>query len=302
MRCIVVWPKGRPVSEVSLVARAETDRALRRVRLPGELHRSALIGVVLLYVGGLIVAPLAALVVGTFAQGPAAVLHALTDTQVLGAFGRTLAIAAVTVAVHLVMGTATAWVIVRQRFRGRRLLNSLIDLPFAISAVVVGYMLLLLFGRSGLLAPLLQAIDVRVAFAMPGVLLATIFVTLPFVARELIPVMESLDLEQEHAAATLGAGGWKTFWLVTLPSLRWGLLYGLTLTFARSLGEFGAVLVIGGGVQGRTETATVFVFHALEERRPVAAYAVALMLGLLSLALVNGVNLLRRRRAEIGYS
>jgi sulfate transport system permease protein len=158
-------------------------------------------------------------------------------------------------------------------------------------------MLLLIFGRNGLLAPLLQVLDLRVAFAMPGIVLATVFVTLPFVAREMIPVMEALDAEQEHAAATLGAGGWQTFWLVTLPSLRWGLLYGLTLTFARALGEFGAVLVVGGGIQGRTETATVFVFRALEERRPVAAYAVALLLGLTSLVLVTGVNLLRRRRA-----
>jgi len=247
-------------------------------------------------VAALILAPLGGLFLGTFAEGPAAVLRALTDAQVVEAFGRTLGIAAITVAVHLVFGTAVAWVIVRQRFIGRRLLNSLIDLPFAVSAVVVGYMLLLIFGRSGLLAPLLRALDLRVAFAMPGLILATLFVTLPFVARELIPVMEALDTEQEHAAATLGSGGWQTFWLVTLPSLRWGLLYGLTLTFARALGEFGAVLVIGGGIQGRTETATVFVFHALEERQPVAAYAVALVLGLLSLILVTGVNLMRRRK------
>jgi len=276
-------------------ARAEQAPPGRGLR-QGSWRRRLLIGVVSLYVAALILAPLGGLFLGTFAEGPAAVMRALSDAQVLGAFGRTLGIAAITVAVHLVFGTAAAWVIVRQRFTGRRLLNSLIDLPFAVSAVVVGYMLLLIFGRNGLLAPLLRALDLRVAFAMPGLILATLFVTLPFVARELIPVMEALDAEQEHAAATLGAGGWQTFWLVTLPSLRWGLLYGLTLTFARALGEFGAVLVIGGGIQGRTETATVFVFHALEERQPVAAYAVALVLGLLSLILVTGVNLMRRRK------
>jgi sulfate transport system permease protein len=279
----------------ALQAGAEQAPPGRGLR-PASWRRRLLILVVSLYVAALILAPLGGLFLGTFAEGPAAVLRALTDAQVLGAFGRTLEIAAITVAVHLVFGTAAAWVIVRQRFIGRRLLNSLIDLPFAVSAVVVGYMLLLIFGRNGLLAPLLRAFDLRVAFAMPGLVLATIFVTLPFVARELIPVMEALDAEQEHAAATLGAAGWQTFWLVTLPSLRWGMLYGLTLTFARSLGEFGAVLVIGGGIQGRTETATVFVFHALEERQPVAAYAVALVLGLLSLTLVTGVNLLRRRK------
>ena len=285
------------MSESASAAQAIAERAAsRRGRRQGSWRRRLLIGAVSLYVAALILAPLGGLFLGTFAEGPAAVLRALTDAQVVEAFGRTLGIAAITVAVHLVFGTAVAWVIVRQRFIGRRLLNSLIDLPFAVSAVVVGYMLLLIFGRSGLLAPLLRALDLRVAFAMPGLILATLFVTLPFVARELIPVMEALDTEQEHAAATLGSGGWQTFWLVTLPSLRWGLLYGLTLTFARALGEFGAVLVIGGGIQGRTETATVFVFHALEEREPVAAYAVALVLGLLSLILVTGVNLMRRRK------
>lgn len=169
-------------------------------------------------------------------------------------------------------------------------------MPFAVSPVVVGYMLLLLFGRNGLLSPVLTALDIRVAFAWPGMVLATLFVTLPFMIRELGPVLEAFGVQQEQAAATLGASGWQTFWYVTLPAIRWGFFYGLTLTLARALGEFGAVLVIGGGIQGgRTETATLYIYRALDERDTVGAYSAALLLGLISLILVIGSDLWRRR-------
>jgi sulfate transport system permease protein len=144
-----------------------------------------------------------------------------------------------------------------------------------------------------------QALGLRVAFAMPGMVLATLFVTLPFVVRELVPVLEAAGVEAEQAAATLGASAWHTFWRVTFPALRWGLAYGLVLTFARALGEFGAVLVVGGGVQGQTETATLYIFRALEERQYVPAYSAALALGLLSLALVAGVEALRKRQDRV---
>jgi len=137
-----------------------------------------------------------------------------------------------------------------------------------------------------------------VAFAMPGMILATLFVTLPFMVRELMPVLEEFGVEPEQAAATLGASGWQTFWMVTFPALRWGFIYGLSLTFARALGEFGAVLVIGGAVQGRTETVTLYIFRALEERQTISAYSAALLLGLFSLILVVGTDLLRRRRRK----
>jgi sulfate transport system permease protein len=168
-------------------------------------------------------------------------------------------------------------------------------MPFAISPVVVGYMLILLFGRNGLLAPVLAALNIKVAFAIPGMVLATLFVTLPFMIRELIPILENFGIQQEQAAATLGANGWQTFWRVTLPALRWGFIYGITLTFARALGEFGAVLVVGGGIQGRTETATLYIYRALDSREYVGAYSAALVLGLFSLLLVIGTDLLRRR-------
>ncbi len=261
----------------------------------GTWQRRLLIGLVLTYVTLLVVTPLAALVYGAFAEGLPALGQALSQPVVWAAFGRTLIVAVIVVGVHSVFGTALAWVMVRHRFRGQRWLNGLIDLPFAVSAVVVGYMLLLVFGRNGLLAPVLSALQWRVAFAFPGLVLATLFVTLPFMARELMPVLEAFGPEQEQAAATLGATGWQTFWLVTLPALRWGFVYGVTLTFARALGEFGAVLVVGGGIEGRTDTATVYIYRALEERQYVSAYGTALALGLLSLAVVYASTFIRRR-------
>lgn len=254
-----------------------------------------LVAVVVLYVSVLILAPMAGLAAGAFRNGFGPVLEGINDPDVLRAFWNTLWIGLVVVAVHVVFGTIVAWVFVRHRFFGRGLLNGLIDMPFAISAVVAGYMLLLLFGRNGYFAALVEALGFRVAFALPGMVLATMFVTLPFMVRELVPVLESFGQDQERAAATLGATGWQTFRRVTLPALRWGLIYGTTLTFARALGEFGAVLVIGGGVQGRTETATLFIYRALEERQYAGAYGAALLLGLLSLLLVLGSDRIRRR-------
>lgn len=257
--------------------------------------RRAMIAIVLLYAGVLIVAPIAGLVVGAFADGLEPLLTTFQDPQVQKAFGLTLRISLVVVVVQAVFGTVVAWMLVRDDFRGKKLINGLIDLPFAVSPVVVGYMLLLLFGRQGLFAPVLQALDVRVAFAVPGMVLATLFVTLPFMIRELVPILKAFGVQQEQAAATLGASGWTTFWRITLPALRWGFIYGVTLTLARALGEFGAVLVIGGGIQGRTETATLYIYRALDERQYVAAYSAALALGLFSLLLVLGTEFLRKR-------
>jgi sulfate transport system permease protein len=256
-------------------------------------RRRLLISSVVIYMAILILAPIGALLTGAVAQGLIPIAAELSDPVVLGAFWRTLLIAIICVVVHAICGTALAWVLVRQHFWGRRVLNGLIDLPFAVSPVVAGYMLLLLFGRRGLLGPVTESLGITVAFALPGMIIATLFVTLPFMVRELMPMLEAFGLEQEQAAATLGASGWQTFRLVTLPALRYGFLYGLTLTFARALGEFGAVLVVSGGIQGRTETATMYVFRALEDRQYIGAYSAALVLGLLSLALVLGGELLR---------
>lgn len=267
----------------------------RGARLFDTIRRRLLIGVVVVYAGVLVLAPVGALIVGALGQGLGAVFTALAQPDVLHAFGLTLGIAALVVAVHSVFGTILAWVLARHHFWGRGLLNGLIDLPFAVSAVVVGYMLLLIFGRTGLLGPLLERFGLKVAFAVPGMVLATLFVSLPFMVRELLPVLQAFGVEQEQAAATLGASGWQTFWWITFPALRGGFLYGLVLTFARALGEFGAVLVIGGAIQGLTETATLYVFRALDQREYIGAYSAALVLGLFSLILVTGIGFVRRR-------
>jgi sulfate/thiosulfate transport system permease protein len=246
------------------------------------------------YVLLLIVTPLTALAFGAFGKGLGTVIDSLTRPEVVSSFFRTLWIGVLVVAIHIAFGTAVAWVIVRHRFFGRGTLNALIDMPFAVSPVVVGYMLLLLFGRNGIFAPMLDTLGIRVAFALPGMVLATLFVTLPFMIRELVPVLEEFNIQQEKAASTLGANGLQTFWRVTLPALRWGFIYGITLTFARALGEFGAVLVIGGGIQGRTETATLYIYRALDEREYIGAYSAALALGLFSFLLVMGTDFLRK--------
>ena len=256
-------------------------------------RRRLLIGIVVGYMALLILAPVSALLFGAFSQGVGAILTALSDPDVRHEFLLTLIIAVICVVVHAICGTALAWVLVRHRFPGRHILNGMLDLPFAVSPVVAGYMLLLLFGRRGFLAPIVEALDVRIVFALPGMIIATLFVTLPFMVRELMPVLVAFGVEQEQAASTLGASGWQTFRMVTFPALRYGFLYGLTLTFARALGEFGAVLVVSGGVQGRTETATVYVYRALEDRQIVGSYGAALVLGLISLALVLGAEMVR---------
>ncbi len=280
---------------MSLEANVIRQKTKKPVSAASVWIRRLLIAVVVLYVGVLILAPIASIVAGAFRNGVGAVLTALNQPDVIAAFQRTIFIALVVVFAHLFFGTIVAWVLVRDRFPGRDVINGLIDMPFAISPVVVGYMLLLLFGRNGLLAPILEKLDIKVAFALPGMVLATLFVTLPFMVRELIPMLEAFGIQQEQAAATMGASNWQIFWRITLPGLRWGFIYGITLTFARALGEFGAVLVIGGGIQGRTETATLYIYRALDERQYVGAYSAAIVLGLISLALVIGTDLLRRK-------
>ena len=266
------------------------------VRSKSNWVRWGLIAIVFAYVGILILAPLVALAMGAFEKGVGAILEAFNRSFVLTSFWNTFWISLVVVVIHAIFGTLVSWVLVRHRFPGRGIINGLIDMPFAVSPVVAGYMLLLLFGRNGWLAPFVEATGIRVAFAFPGMVLATLFVTMPFMVRELVPVLEAFDTRQEKAAATLGANSWQTFWRVTFPALRWGLIYGVTLTFARALGEFGAVLVIGGAAQGSLMTTTLFIYHSLEERQYIAAYSAALALGLFSLILVLGSDWLRSRK------
>ena len=250
-----------------------------------------LLGIVLFYAAALIIAPIIAIVQGAFAQGIQPILDALTTPDVLHAFQVTFILAAGAVLINSIAGLVTAWVLVRHEFRGKQLLDMLVDIPFVFSPVIAGYALIVLFGRDGWLSPPLFPI----VFALPSILLAKTFVSLPFVTREVSPVLASLSREPEEAAYTLGASRWGTFWRVVFPEIWPGLLYGIVLTLARAIGEFGAVAVVGGSVQGLTETATIYVFRALNDRNQISAYSVSLVLGLFSVGILVAMSLLRRR-------
>jgi len=254
-----------------------------------------LIALALAYLTLLVLVPVAAIFVSAFSSGLGAVIQALSQPDVLQAFWLTTLLSAGAVLINAVLGTVVAWVLVRHNFTGRSFLNGLIDLPFVVSPVIAGYMVLLLFGRQGWFASLVDATGIKIAFALPGMLLVTIFVSLPFTIRELMPVLRHIGVEPEQAAYTLGASGWQTFWRITLPGIRWGLLYGITLTLARALGEFGAVLVAGGAVQGQTETATLYIFRALDDRQYIGAYSAAVVLAAFSFVVLIGMEALRRR-------
>ena len=208
---------------------------------------------------------------------------ALIDDNTLSALNLTLLAAAIAVPLNLVFGVAAAWTIAKFQFRGKQLLTTLIDLPFSVSPVVAGLIYVLLFGAQGWFGPWLQAHDVKIIFAVPGIVLATVFVTFPFVARELIPLMEAQGKEEEEAAIVLGANGWQTFWHVTLPNVKWGLLYGVILCNARAMGEFGAVSVVSGHIRGQTNTLPLQVEILYNEYQFSAAFAVASLLALLAL-------------------
>ena len=208
--------------------------------------------------------------------------RALADADTGSAIRLTLIVAAISVPLNAVFGLAAAWAIAKFDFRGKALLLTLIDLPFAISPVVAGLLFVLLFGANGWMGPWLEAHHIKVIFALPGMVLVTVFVTFPYVARELIPVMRAQGREQEEAALTLGAGGWQTFWRVTLPSVKWGLFYGIILCNARAMGEYGAVWVVSGHIAGETDTLPLRVDKLYNEFDPVAPFAVATLLGLLA--------------------
>ncbi len=267
----------------------------RAHRLRDRAARTFLVGSACGWVGLLVLAPLAAILYGAFREGPARFFSSLLGDGGRHALLLTVALAALAAVVNGVFGTLIAWVLVRERFRGRALLNSLVDLPFAISPVIIGFALLLVLGPRGWLGPLVEASGAKIVFAWPAMAIATIFVSIPFVIREVALVLEQADLDQEQAAYTLGAGAFTTFIKVTLPNIRWGLVYGVLLTTARSLGEFGAVLVVSGGIANATETGTLFVFRSLDDRRDLAAYSMSVALAGLSLALLLAMELVKRR-------
>jgi sulfate transport system permease protein len=260
--------------------------------------KTILILVAVAYICLILVLPLASVFSEAFAHGFAAFKAAIVDPDALAAIKLTLTVAAISVPINMVCGVAAAWAITKHDFRGKQLLISLIDVPFSISPVVAGLMYLLLFGAQGWFGDWLLAHDIHIAFAKPGIVLATLIVTLPFVARELIPLMQAQGREEEEAALTLGAPGWRIFLWVTLPNIRWGLLYGVLLTNARAMGEFGAVSVISGHIRGETDTMPLQVEVLYNEYNFAAAFAVASLLAGLALVTLVVKSLLEWRHGD----
>ena len=246
------------------------------------------------YMFAVLILPLALLVIEAGRAGIGNVVRELSSSGALQALALSLLVAFFAVLVNTVFGVGAAIVLVRHQFPGRRALDTLVDLSLAVSPVMIGLAMLLLFGRGGWLYPVLERWDVQVAFAVPGVVLCTLFVTLPFTVREVAYVLEEVGVDEEQVAATLGANSWQIFRRVTLPNISTGLRLGIVLTTARALGEFGAVLVVGGAITGRTQTATTFIYAATEERRSAAALGMAVLLAVISMLLLTALTKLRR--------
>lgn len=274
-----------------------------RTKVTGEsaLVRWVLIGLALSFLTLFLFIPLVSVFYEALKKGVDVYVAAVTESDAVAAIRLTLMVAAIAVPVNLVFGLAAAWAIAKFEFRGKNLLITFIDLPFSVSPVVAGLIYVLIFGLQGWLGPWLADNDIKVIFAVPGIVLATIFVTVPFIARELIPLMQAQGTEEEEAAVVLGASGWETFSRVTLPNIKWGLLYGVILCNARAMGEFGAVSVVSGHIRGSTNTMPLHVEILYNEYNFAAAFAVASLLALLALvtlALKTFIELRNRQKGE----
>jgi sulfate transport system permease protein len=286
------------------MAAAEARMPAAAARLPGRRPASIrllLIALALLFLGVFLVLPLLVVFVQALTKGVSAYVAAVSDPMAWSAVKLTLTVAAIAVPCNLVFGVAAAWAIAKFEFRGKSALITLIDLPFAVSPVIAGLVFILLFGSHGWFGGYLKIHHIRVAFAVPGIVLATIFVTFPLIARELIPVMQAQGKDDEETALSLGATGWQTFWRVTLPNIRWGLMYGVLLCNARAMGEFGAVSVISGHVRGLTNTMPLHVEILYNEYNYMAAFAVASLLALLALLTLAGKSFLEWRQPELRH-
>jgi sulfate transport system permease protein len=251
--------------------------------------------VALAYLGAVLLVPVGVVLYKTFEPGVGAVWDSVTTPAAQHAFWLTVTVTAIAVPLNTIFGIVTALVLVRGRFRGKRVFEALIDLPFAVSPVVVGLALLLLYGREGWFGPTLTNAGIQIIFSVPGIVLATIFVCLPFVVREVAPVLREIGDEQEQAAATLGASRWQTFWRVTLPAIRWGVVYGVVLSVARAVGEFGAVSVVSGKISGETETMTLLVEKRFNNFDLAGAYAASALLAVIALVTLIAMTAVNRR-------
>jgi len=260
--------------------------------------RYTLIGISLVFLFLFLVLPLAAVFAEALRKGFDAYWEALKEPDAWSAIRLTLITALIAVPLNLVFGVSAAWCIAKYEFKGKSVLTTLVDLPFSVSPVVAGLVYVLMFGVQGWFGPWLQEHDVKVIFAVPGIVLATIFVTFPFIARELIPLMQAQGNEEEQAAIVLGATGWQTFWYVTLPNIKWGLIYGVILCNARAMGEFGAVSVVSGHIRGQTNTMPLHVEILYNEYQSVAAFAVASLLALLALVTLAIKSFIEWRHAQ----
>lgn len=258
--------------------------------------RRLLIGAALALTALLVVVPLAYIFYRAFAAGWQVFAANITEPNTLHAIGLTALVAVIAVPVNIVFGLCAAWVIARFRFAGRRLLLTLIEIPFSISPIIAGICYLLLYGRQGLLGPFLMAHDIRILFALPGIVMVTMFVTAPFVVREVLPLMQAQGSEQEQAALTLGASGWQVFRLVSLPNIRWALVYGAVLCTARAVGEFGGVSVVSGSIRGQTNTLPLQIELLFNDLNMVGAFAASSVLTLIALIALVVKSLLETRR------
>jgi sulfate transport system permease protein len=262
---------------------AATSRTSPVVSAEPLAARIALLAIALVFLGFFLLLPLVAIFAQAFEAGVGAYWTAITESEAASAFALTLIAAAIAVPLNMTFGIAAAWAVTRFSFPGKGLLVALIDLPFAVSPVISGLIFVLLFGMQGFFGPWLSEQDIRIIFAIPGILLATLFVSVPFVARELIPLMQEQGSEEEQAAVSLGASGWRTFFWITIPKIKWGLLYGVVLLNARAIGEFGAVSVVSGHIRGETNTAPLHVEILYNEYNFAGAFAVASVLALFAL-------------------
>jgi sulfate transport system permease protein len=258
-------------------------RPFKRATTEGPVAKAVLMALALGFLGFFLVLPLAVVFIEAFRKGFGEFILAIGDADTLSAIRLTLTVAAIAVPLNLVFGVAAAWAVAKFEFKGKTFLITLIDLPFSVSPVISGLIYVLLFGAGSMLGPWLKSHGIEVLFAVPGIVLATIFVTFPFVARELIPLMQHQGTGDEEAAISLGASGWQTFWYVTLPNIKWGLLYGVLLCNARAMGEFGAVSVVSGHIRGLTNTMPLQVEILYNEYNFVAAFAVSTLLAGLAL-------------------
>jgi sulfate transport system permease protein len=272
-------------------------RKPRRAVGEGPLTQMALLTVALVFLAVILIAPLVVVFFEAFSRGIGVYLDALALPDTMAALRLTLLVAAIAVPINLVFGIAAAWAIAKFDFRGKSFLLTLIDLPFAVSPVVSGLIFVLLFGANSALGPWLEENNIKILFAVPGIVIATIFITFPFIARELIPLMQQQGSSEEEAAVSLGASGWRTFFQVTLPNVKWGLLAGVLLCNARAMGEFGAVTVVSGNIRGLTTTLPLHIEILYNDNKAAAAFAVASLLAMLALVTLAVKTLLEARFA-----